>query len=83
MLIHTGYEDLELIGNRLSITDQYEYRTTIIFLNDEEVAEARELFKLYYEADRLDEDIKWQYIEDLHLIVVVNEERKDKVESEW
>lgn len=81
MLIHTGYEDLELIGNRLSITDQYEYKTTIKFLNDEEVAEARELFKLYYEADRLDEDIKWQYIEDLHMIVVVIEEREDRFEN--
>lgn len=81
MLIHTGYEDLELIGNRLSITDQYEYKTTIKFLNDEEVAEARELFRLYYEADRLDEDIKWQYIEDLHMIVVVIEEREDKFEN--
>lgn len=81
MLIHTGYEDLELIGNRLSITDQYEYKTTIKFLNDEEVAEPRELFKLYYEADRLDEDIKWQYIEDLHMIVVVIEEREDRFEN--
>ena len=81
MLIHTGYEDLELIGNRLSITDQYEYKTIIKFLNDEEAAEARELFKLYYEADRLDEDIKWQYIEDLHMIIVVIEEREDNYEN--